>query len=157
MPSFKQIASALFVAAVIVSHSFLSFADFFGGVATADFLARGTSCSDPTRLEPLEATFVALVGLPHFVIVLLFLSALIAPALVPLRTAAFASALVHGVWSAHLVIRKQQWSGIFCVSDKTFVDWRFFVAAHLLWTGVSLILLALLPKAVAIDSKKKSK
>lgn len=155
MPSLHQLVSTVLIAAVILSHSFLSFADFFGGVATADFLRRAdASCSVATHLEPLEATFVTLVGLPHFVIVLLFVCALIAPTLVPLRTAAFASAVVHGVWSAHLVIRKEQWSGIFCVSDTTFVDWRFFVGAHVLWTVVSLILLLLLrPKAVG---KKKT-
>jgi hypothetical protein len=150
--------STVLIVLVLASHSFLSFADFFGGLPTADFLARDAGvCSDPTKLTPLEATFVTLVGLPHFVIVLLFLSALASPAFgISLRGAAFASFLVHGVWSAHLLVRKQQWSGIFCTSEAKAVDWRFFIGAHALWTVVSLILVILLRSSDGTTPKKKA-
>jgi hypothetical protein len=155
------VIATILIILVLASHSFLSFADFFGGLPTADFIARlGASCSDPLNLTPLEATFVTLVGLPHFVIVLLFVTALVAPSLVPLRSAAFASLLVHGVWSAHLLVRKEQWSGIFCASPTSVVDWRFFIGAHVLWSVVSLLLVTLLRgggESAATTKAKKSK
>ena len=139
--SVAKAIKVLGLVAIVVSHAFLSYADFFGGLASADFLLRvDGSRSIATALTPLEATFVALVGLPHFVIVLLIGAALLVPRMISLRGAVFASFVVHAAWAAHIITRATQWRGLFHPHSVA-ITYEFFLGAHASWAAISLAVL----------------
>lgn len=155
--TFLSIVQKLLILAVLASHSFLSVADFFGLVKTADFFVRthDGSRANPEKLLPVESAFVTMVGLPHFVIVLCFLSALVGQQYITVFSSAFVSVVVHGVWAAHLLAKKAEWVAMF--HKESNIDWNFFFYAHFAWFIVSLIIMATDTKpirAVRLANKK---
>jgi len=131
------------VLAIVVSHAFLVYADFFGAMSTADFFLRANGeASNPNKLFPLERAFCVWAGHMHLVVLLGFLAALAGAPYIQVPGAAFMCAASHLSLAVQLLLRHEQWHALFFVDAS--LSWRTMLLANVVWgvAGVALMIMS---------------